>query len=141
MPLINAYQRMFLIKVHDAYCTEYQLLMYATYVIDLRVVLRIVLSIDNASYDWYRVLYHNTLTYVTLRVTLCYGLLLLWIYSISYRSMMCVITCHQLMHATHVTIYVAISMNVLFLCYGFYVLVYFGLLGYVTYIIDQIFDK
>jgi hypothetical protein len=51
MPLINAYQRMFLIKVHDAYCTEYQLLMYATYVIDLRVVLRIVLSIDNASYD------------------------------------------------------------------------------------------
>jgi hypothetical protein len=71
----------------------------------------------------------------------CYGLLLLWIYSISYRSMMWVITCHQLMHATHVTIFVAISMNVLFLCYGFYVLVYFGLLGYVTYIIDQIFDK
>ena len=68
MPLINAYQCMLLIWVHDAYCTEYQLLMYATYVIDLRVVLRIVLSIDDALYDWYRVLYHNTLTYVTLRV-------------------------------------------------------------------------
>ena len=50
-------------------------------------------------------------------------------------------TCHQLMHATHVTIFVAISMHVLFRCYDFYVLMYFGLLGYVTYIIDQIFDK
>jgi hypothetical protein len=60
MPLINAYQCMLLIWIHDAYCTEHQLLMYATYVIDLRVVLRSVLSIDDASYDWYRVLYHNT---------------------------------------------------------------------------------
>ncbi len=46
MPLINAYQCMLLIWIHDAYCTYYQLLMYATYVIDQRVVL----SIHDASY-------------------------------------------------------------------------------------------
>ena len=75
----------------------------------------------------------------------CYGSLLyridLWcaLYTllINYECY----TCHQLMHATHVTIFVAISINVLFLCYDFYVLVYFGSLRYVTYIIDQIFDK
>ena len=51
MPLINAYQCMLLIWIHDAYCTYYQLLMYATYVIDQRVVMLVVLSILDASYD------------------------------------------------------------------------------------------
>ena len=60
MQLINAYQCMLLIWIHDAYCTYYQLLMYATYVIDQRVVLRVVLSINDAFCDWYRVLYHYT---------------------------------------------------------------------------------
>jgi hypothetical protein len=51
MPLIAAYQCMLLIWIHDAYRTYYQLLMYVTYVIDQRVVMRVVLSIHDASYD------------------------------------------------------------------------------------------
>ena len=68
MPLIAAYQCMLLIWIHDAYRTYYQLLMYATCVIDQRVVMQ----------SCYRFMMHRTtdiecynvihVTYVTIRV-------------------------------------------------------------------------
>ena len=118
----------------------YKSMIHTVHTIIYRCMLQLLL-IGDASQEYYRAIMHhrhNKAWY------------LLWISSISYRSMMCNVhiidqlwmlhmpsidacyTCHHLCRNFN---------ECLFLCYDFYVLVYFGSLGYVTYIIDQIFDK